>query len=100
MKNSNIAEKKSSNFGLVVGSVLVGAAVGSIVALLYAPLKGKDLRHDISDKADEFTESMKSKFNSILKEAKSEYETEKAKAKMQAKEVKENVKDFAGNMKA
>lgn len=40
--------------GRFIFGLLVGGLVGSVVALLYAPKSGKDLRKDISDKADDF----------------------------------------------
>ena len=39
--------------GLVIG-LLAGGAVGAIVALLYAPKSGRELRADIKDRSDEF----------------------------------------------
>jgi len=39
--------------GLLIG-FLTGAAVGSIIALLYAPKSGKELRSDIKNKSQEF----------------------------------------------
>ncbi len=100
MKDSNSAVKKSKNIGTIISSLALGAIAGSAIALLFAPRKGKDLRKKISGKTDEFTESMKSKFNSILQESKSEYEKEEAKAKMHINVAKENAKDFAENTKA
>jgi gas vesicle protein len=39
--------------GLVIG-VIAGGAVGALIALLYAPKSGKELRADIKEKADDF----------------------------------------------
>ncbi len=41
--------------GLVIG-LLAGGAVGAIVALLYAPKSGRELRADLKERADEFRE--------------------------------------------
>ena len=41
--------------GLVIG-MLAGGAVGAIVALLYAPKSGRELRADLKERADEFRE--------------------------------------------
>lgn len=38
--------------GLVVG-LLAGGAIGAVLALLYAPKSGKELRADIKEKADD-----------------------------------------------
>ncbi|MCX6149669.1 MAG: YtxH domain-containing protein [Ignavibacteriales bacterium] len=39
--------------GLLVG-FLAGSAIGAIIALLYAPKSGKELRGDLKEKTDEF----------------------------------------------
>lgn len=100
MKETEKTVKESRNIGAIIGSLVVGAALGSVIALLTTPQKGKDLRKKISGKTDEFTDSLKAKFNSLLKEAKDEYETEIDKAKREAKAAKENSKDFAGTIKS
>lgn len=47
---------KSSKKGLLIGFI-IGGAIGGAIALLYAPQKGKHLRHDISKKSGEIYES-------------------------------------------
>lgn len=39
--------------GLLIG-LLTGGALGAVLALLYAPKSGKELRRDIRNKADEY----------------------------------------------
>jgi gas vesicle protein len=39
--------------GLLIG-LLTGGALGAVIALLYAPKSGKELRRDIRNKADEY----------------------------------------------
>ncbi len=41
--------------GLVIG-ILAGGALGAVLALLYAPKSGRELRADIKEKADDFME--------------------------------------------
>jgi gas vesicle protein len=62
--------------GLVIG-LLAAGAVGAIVALLYAPKSGKELRADIKERADdlvegadEYVHAAKSKAGEIVSEAK------------------------------
>jgi gas vesicle protein len=62
--------------GLVIG-LLAGGAIGAIVALLYAPKSGKELRADIREKTDdlvggaeEYLHAAKSKAGEIVSEAK------------------------------
>jgi gas vesicle protein len=62
--------------GLIIG-LLAGGAVGAIVALLYAPRTGKELRaeikeraDDLIDGADQYAHAAKSKAGEIVSEAK------------------------------
>lgn len=62
--------------GLVIGLV-AGGTIGAILALLYAPKSGKELRADIKEKADglmdgaeEYMHAAKSKAGDIVSEAK------------------------------
>jgi gas vesicle protein len=53
--------------GLVVG-LIAGGAIGAVLALLYAPKSGKELRSDIKEKADNLLEGA----DDALKAAKSQ----------------------------
>ena len=71
-----MAENNGMVKGLIIG-VLAGGAVGALVALLYAPKSGKELRADIKEKADdlvggaeEYLHAAKSKAGEIVSEAK------------------------------
>lgn len=62
--------------GLIVG-FLAGGVVGAMVALLYAPKSGKELRGDIkrksaelADEAEEYLESAKQKATQLINEGK------------------------------
>jgi gas vesicle protein len=61
--------------GLVIG-LLAGGAIGALLALLYAPKSGKELRADIREKADDLIEgaegymdAAKNKAGAIVSEA-------------------------------
>ena len=62
--------------GLIIG-LLAGGAVGALVALLYAPKSGRELRADIKEKADglmdgaeEYLSAAKSRAGEIVSDAK------------------------------
>ncbi|MFA7229315.1 MAG: YtxH domain-containing protein [Melioribacteraceae bacterium] len=66
--------------GLLIG-FLTGAAVGSIIALLFAPKSGKELREDIKNKsqdfiedADEYISKAKDKASQLINEGKKKSE--------------------------
>lgn len=45
---------------------LAGAAVGSILGILFAPDKGTETRKKITDTGGDVTDSLKSKFNDFI----------------------------------
>ena len=87
MENSNNAAK-------VAGALLVGAAIGGALGLLFAPHKGSETRRRIAGQADDLTAGMKEKFDDILNEIKSEMEKVKNMADSCIKNGIENAEKF------
>ncbi|MCX6224376.1 MAG: YtxH domain-containing protein [Bacteroidia bacterium] len=54
------------NKGNVLLGALAGLAIGTVLGILFAPAKGSETRRKISDKGNEFTESLKKKFDEIV----------------------------------
>jgi gas vesicle protein len=50
---------ENSNAGKIIISVLIGGAIGSALALLFAPKSGREIRSDISQKTKEIIEDGK-----------------------------------------
>jgi gas vesicle protein len=71
---------ESLNTGKVIGALLLGAAVGGALGILFAPDKGIRTRKKIMDKGEDLTDSMQEKFNDFMEEMKREIETVKDKA--------------------
>jgi gas vesicle protein len=76
--------------GLVIG-LLAGTAIGSVIALLYAPKSGRELRGDLKEKADEFvgdaeafTKSAREKSGQLISDARRRSEELIADAKVKA----------------
>jgi len=61
-------ETKGMGKGLLYG-VFTGAAVGSIIALLFAPKSGKKLREDIKTRSQDFTEDAEKYISNAKKKA-------------------------------
>jgi gas vesicle protein len=78
------------NSGKVLGALLVGAAIGGALGILFAPDKGSETRKKIAGKANDLTDSLKDKFNSLLDEAKREADVVKEKAGAASERVKGN----------
>jgi len=71
--------ENSNNTGKIVGALLVGAAIGGVLGILFAPDKGSETRKKIVGKTDDFKDALKEKFNTMFEEAKSEFEALKDK---------------------
>lgn len=72
--------ENSNNTGKLIGAVLIGAAIGGVLGILFAPDKGSETRRKISDKGHDLTDAMKDKFKSFVDEVKREVGTAKDKA--------------------
>jgi gas vesicle protein len=73
MEHSGMATK-------VAGSLLLGAAIGGILGILFAPNKGSETRKKIMAGKDDLTDAMKDRVNRFINEVKTEFETAKEKA--------------------
>ncbi|RPI15795.1 MAG: YtxH domain-containing protein [Ignavibacteriae bacterium] len=94
---------ENRNIGGTIWGFIIGGALGSIIALLYAPKPGKDLRTDISKKTTEIIndgkklsgeiwENTKTKAGSIYEGAGHMLSTGKDKLMNRADKVKEAIK--------
>ena len=72
--------ENSNNTGKMIGALLIGAAIGGALGILFAPDKGSETRKKLVGKADDLTDNLKEKFSSLFEEAKKEYEAQKDKA--------------------
>jgi len=71
--------ENSNDSGKVLGALLVGAVMGGVLGILFAPAKGSETRKQITGDSDDITKSLKETFDSLLKEAKKEIESAKKK---------------------
>jgi gas vesicle protein len=83
MENSNNSVK-------MIGALLVGAAIGGALGILFAPDKGSVTRKKIAGKTNDLTDSLKAKFEALMEEAKKEIETTQEKAGELADNIKGN----------
>jgi gas vesicle protein len=72
--------KNSNNSGKIIGALLIGAAVGGILGILFAPDEGSQTLKKITGKSDDLTDSIKEKLDNFLEEIKEEMAAVKEKA--------------------
>jgi gas vesicle protein len=71
--------ENSNNAGKMIGALLIGAAIGGALGILFAPDKGSETRKKLCAKGEDLTDGMKEKFNDFLEEIKKEVEATKEK---------------------
>jgi gas vesicle protein len=76
-------ENQGNNAGKIIGAFVIGASVGGILGILFAPDKGSNTRNKIDNKTNDIKNSIKDKFNQMVDKATNEVEL-----------VKEQAKDF------
>lgn len=55
-------KRRISNLKMLLSGILLGAAIGSIIAILLTPYEGKEVRGKIGSKAGSLTDKCKSLF--------------------------------------
>lgn len=59
-------EKSNSNTGKLIGALLVGAAIGGALGILFAPDKGSVTRKKLFSKGEELKDTLKEKYNGLM----------------------------------
>lgn len=80
--------EKSNNNAKLVGALLVGAAIGGALGILFAPNKGSETRKKLLAKGDDLSGSIKDKFNEFIEKGKKGVETVKTNHTMDHESVK------------
>lgn len=67
-------DKNSNNTGKIVGALLVGAAVGAALGVLFAPNKGSETRKKIMAKGEDLGKDFKNKMDEMYESGKNHLE--------------------------
>lgn len=60
--------KKVSTTGKVIGILLVTAAIGGALAMIFAPKKVSEAKRKLSDKSEDLLEEIKKGFSKVMAE--------------------------------
>lgn len=71
--------EKSNNNAKLVGALIVGAALGAALGILFAPNKGSETRKKLMAKGEDLTDDLKEKLNEFYERSKKEVEDLKTK---------------------
>lgn len=73
--------ENSNNTGKLIGVLLLGAAIGGALGILFAPDKGSETRKKLLAKGGDLSDEMKEKLNNFLDETRNEFESTKEKVR-------------------
>ncbi|MCC5917784.1 MAG: YtxH domain-containing protein [Cryomorphaceae bacterium] len=60
--------ENSNDIGKIIGSVIVGAAIGGVLGILFAPHKGKKTRKKILAKGEDIKDLIKDQFTEMMEQ--------------------------------
>jgi len=74
-------ETKSNDNVKIIGALLLGAAIGVGLGMLFAPDKGSETRKKATEKGEDVLDDIKNKFNDLVDEIKEGFENGKQEVK-------------------
>ncbi len=92
-------DDNNSNYtkGFLIGAV-VGGAVGAVVALLFAPKSGKELRRDIAERTEDVVDKAQQMFNKATGQVESGVEDVVNEGRLRAERIVSSARHQAENL--
>lgn len=91
---------KSSSSIKVVGALVLGAAAGAALGVLFAPKKGVETRQDLADNAKKMSKNLKNKFQGQVDDLKNQVAKAEKFLEHNASSVKGAVEDKVADAKS
>ncbi|HET6245087.1 MAG: YtxH domain-containing protein [Bacteroidetes bacterium] len=89
--------KKSNDNAKLFGALILGAAIGGALGILFAPDKGSETMKKLAAKGDDLAENIKEQLGDILEDVKKEVKSLKEKANGFVENGVAKVEKFKGN---
>ena len=81
----------------IMSGLLIGAAAGAILGVLFAPDRGSETRRKISEKGNDLADNLKNKFNDFVDSVSDKFQGVRDEAASMANKGKEKVDEWKGN---
>ena len=81
----------------IITGLMIGAAAGAVLGILFAPDSGSETRRKISEKGNDLADNLKNKFSDFVDAVSDKFQGAKSEAANMANKGKEQFEEWKGN---